>query len=338
MKGLKILLIMLVLAGGMAEAKIVPLPDLGNPGFILIDKDQFYISEGATVYIYSLKDFSLKKKFGKVGAGPEEFQVLPQAQFSNVELTVYNNNLYVFSFSKMSTFSREGKLVEEKKLKSIVWHMVPWENYFAARGQVIDKGIVVNGVYIIGKKDSPPKEIYRETDFFQPQKSVKPIARRPPHYYVYNNNLYLDEKEKGIIHVYNTDGKEIKAITHSYPKVKFTEKNKKEFVDYYMSDPIIKPQYEALEKLTEYPDYFPIICFHLAADNKIYVLTYEKSGGNQKFYVFDLKGKLIKSAMMPLRPLTPEQPYPFTIDGGKLYQLLDNEDSEQWELHIKDFK
>jgi hypothetical protein len=36
-----------------------------------------YVSEGFSVYIYSLTDFQLKKKFGKKGEGPREFIVQP---------------------------------------------------------------------------------------------------------------------------------------------------------------------------------------------------------------------------------------------------------------------
>jgi hypothetical protein len=34
----------------------------------------------------------------------------------------------------------------------------------------------------------------------------------------------------------------------------------------------------------------------------------------------------------------PRETYPMTINYGKLFQLYDNEDTEEWELHIHKIK
>ncbi|MGD2088646.1 MAG: hypothetical protein PVH61_20885 [Candidatus Aminicenantes bacterium] len=47
--------------------EVVPLPDLINPDGIQADRHQLYITERHSIYIYSLKDFKLTKKFGKSG-------------------------------------------------------------------------------------------------------------------------------------------------------------------------------------------------------------------------------------------------------------------------------
>ena len=48
-------------------------PDLMRPGRIMVDKDKLYILEFPHIYIYSLDDFRLIKKFGRQGEGPQEF-------------------------------------------------------------------------------------------------------------------------------------------------------------------------------------------------------------------------------------------------------------------------
>jgi hypothetical protein len=44
---------------------------------VQVDKNQLYITDGASVFIYSLKDYQLQKKFGKRGEAPGEFLVDP---------------------------------------------------------------------------------------------------------------------------------------------------------------------------------------------------------------------------------------------------------------------
>ena len=58
--------------------KIIPLPDLIQPHTMVVDKDQLFIRDsGSSIFIYSLSNFSLIKKFGKQGQGPGEFHDSP---------------------------------------------------------------------------------------------------------------------------------------------------------------------------------------------------------------------------------------------------------------------
>ena len=45
--------------------KIATLEELIKPDIMFIGDDRMYITEGASIYIYSLKDYKLIKKFGK---------------------------------------------------------------------------------------------------------------------------------------------------------------------------------------------------------------------------------------------------------------------------------
>ena len=94
-------------------ARVIPFPELLSPELIRVDENKIYITEKANIYIYSKKDFKLVKKFGKKGAGPEEFKIgfanlgdsmpfamdvrrgLEQAaqEASNVDLIVADNQL-----------------------------------------------------------------------------------------------------------------------------------------------------------------------------------------------------------------------------------------------------
>ena len=83
----------------------------------------------------------------------------------------------------------------------------------------------------------------------------------------------------------------------------------------------------------EFPQYFPIRYF-LVTDSKIYVLTFKTSNYKNELYILDLEGKLLGKTMVPFEEAEFLQPYPFTIGKGVFYQLNENLDTEEWELHI----
>ena len=70
---INLFILLLFFSGSVSvfAAKIVPLQELRKPETIAVDCSQIYITESASIYIYSLKDFRLIKKFGQAGEGPD---------------------------------------------------------------------------------------------------------------------------------------------------------------------------------------------------------------------------------------------------------------------------
>jgi hypothetical protein len=52
--------------------------------------------------------------------------------------------------------------------------------------------------------------------------------------------------------------------------------------------------------------------------------------------IFDIKGSLLKKVFLPIRAMNPEHLCPFSFYKDKFYQLIFNEETEKWELHITD--
>jgi hypothetical protein len=50
--------------------------------------------------------------------------------------------------------------------------------------------------------------------------------------------------------------------------------------------------------------------------------------------IFTLKGELIKRVWLPFDEYFDFTPCPYIIHNKKLYQCVDNEDEDRWELHI----
>ena len=61
MKMTSLIISLLITLNFAFAEKVIVLPDLVNPNSIIIDKNNMYITEDASVYIYSLNDFKLLK-------------------------------------------------------------------------------------------------------------------------------------------------------------------------------------------------------------------------------------------------------------------------------------
>ncbi|UCH97426.1 MAG: hypothetical protein JSV88_11390, partial [Candidatus Aminicenantes bacterium] len=114
MKRLLILLVLLMLSPVTFAEKLATLPDIFRPCFLSVDDQQFYVAEGTTVYIFSLQDFALKKKFGKPGQGPQEFAPTP-AGTSGLRIYPQADSIVINSPGKVSFFTKDGTFIKEMK-------------------------------------------------------------------------------------------------------------------------------------------------------------------------------------------------------------------------------
>lgn len=318
--------------------KAVLFPGLMRPGMMTIDKDRLYIADGATVLIYSLTDFTLKKKFGKAGEGPQEFQIAPQFTYPHVDVKILPDRILVNSLSKMSYFTRDGKFIKEMKPAIWGWYLSPLGKNFVGRRTIVENNLRYHVVSLIDGNFKGSKEIYKELAFYQANKTLNPVFRRTAIFHVYKNKVIVDNKDKGLIYIFDVNGKKIKTISHPFKRVKFTKAHEKKLVEFFLSDKYIRPQYEATKHLVKFSSYFPYIWDHQPANDKIYVLTYEEQDGKNRFYIFAMDGTFLKTSLMEMPQMDAEHPYPYVIANEKLYQLAENEEEEEWELHIKEFK
>jgi hypothetical protein len=106
------------------------------------------------------------------------------------------------------------------------------------------------------------------------------------------------------------------------------------YSQYFKTHPDWKDFYQRrLKGLLKFPEYFPVIrAFHVA-DDRIYILTYKEDKGKSEWLIMDMQGKLVKKIFLPVSFMNVLDIYPYTVEGGKLYQLIENED-EEWKLHI----
>ena len=67
--------------------------------------------------------------------------------------------------------------------------------------------------------------------------------------------------------------------------------------------------------------------------------TYNKKDKKTEFYVFTPTGEFLERVFLPIigeEESTYQLQSIYEIKNGKLYQLVENEDTEEWEVHISD--
>lgn len=311
--------------------KIVSLPDIFKPHLIVVDSDQIYIAEETAIYIYSLRDFSLKKKFGKEGEGPSEFS-------GSVEsIEIQPDYVLVNSLRKVSFFTRDGNFMDEKKTRSALSGSIfkPIGKQFVGYSIERENSTFYVVYSIFDSNLEKEKELYRMKWIIQPGRKRKIFETF--WYSTYNNKIFI-AREGFIINVFNAKGERLFSINQKYKNLKFTDSDKKKIVDQWKSDSRTKPYWQRLLERTEFPRYFPAIKTCLVADKKLYVQTYKEKDEKTEFYIFNINGKLEKKTLIPVIKKNLLEYYPYTIKNGKLYQLVYALDRYAWELHITEIK
>ena len=316
------------------------LSDLRNPEKIFVHGDRLYITEFPIVYIYSLTDFRLVKKFGRSGEGPQEFR-------RQIHLSVQPGYIMVQSIGKVSFFTTGGDFKKEFKSPYVFRVGKAFGDRLAIAKAITepDTKIFYLTVNICRHDFSRLKEIYRVKHFFQDGKPTNAVylgrgnlgRRMSPLFYPYGDRIFIeaDHGETGTIDVFNEDGRKLYSIAHDYEKLEFTKEHKKEAVDFFIR--IRSGIYRILNgrKMIFYPDYFPAIrMFHIADDN-VYVVPYKKKEGKSEMHIFNTGGKFLETVLVDLAEENIFEFYPYAISYGKIYQLIENPDTETWELVVK---
>ena len=316
--------------------RIAVLPEINNPGFdFIFDRDQFYVIEGAVVYIYSMRDFKLKKKFGKKGEGPEEFKVRID---DHVYITPWPEYILVESVGKISYFSRDGRFINERRVPSNYSLLQPLSvNKFVGFVNELNKKkrILHQVLGIFDQNLSKVKEICL-CDHNLQEKGLT-LLRGTFLFRLYKESIFVSLWGGDfILHCYDKNG-ELKFTIQDkkFRKRKVSKKDVERIHDYFKL--YHKEFYAKNKNFIKLKEYWPAIGIFFIDSDIVYVATYVRKLIQQRemwlFYLYDINGKLLKKVYLPLVDRDIWAPYPYNIYNGKLYQLIENEDTEQWELH-----
>jgi hypothetical protein len=353
-KKINFFVLLLFLAGFLFSTKVGTLTEVLKPDNITVLGDELYVVEGATIYIYSLKDLSLIRKFGKAGDGPGELQALPAVPN---KIAVSTDFILAEAPNKLVYFSKDGKFIKEKrKVNVLTIGFLPIGKNLVATKQVVGEDKTFYTCICIFDPDLKEiKELCRQEWIQQglpPGKTVLDMVMDFTNYRVYDDKIFIEESDKGfLIEIFDSKGNKLYQIEKDYEKILVTGKDREEAVTRFKEDPYIKTQstqfggWNELKKLfsMDFPETFPAIQDIGISDDKIYVQTYKKKNGKEEYVVMDLKGKFIKKTYISAFEGTPMLARlmgakAHTIANGKLYYLKDNIDEEEWDLYIEDIE
>lgn len=338
MKKCMLFLVVMLFTGLGVSAKKVVLPELLNPETITVDKDQIFITEGVSVYIYSLTDFGLKKKFGKKGEGPREFLASPQT--GGLKLNVQPDYILINSIGKVSYFSRTGEFQKVIKGKAGFAVYRPLGSQFAGLGFAQENNLIYTTVNIYTSQLEKIKEIHRQKGFYQMGRKMNPLLQPPGVFTSGTDRIIVNTRIDGIILVFNGKGEKHCTITHDYEKFPLTQEHKKTILHFYQNDPRIKDNWGYIKDKIDFPAAFPEVQSCTVNNKKVYALTHRREENKAEFFIFDLdNGKFLKKVFLPFadKNLLVEVS-PYTIYNDVFYQLVEDIKKEKWELHIYPIK
>ncbi len=307
--------------------KPVTLPEILKPVDIAVDDEQLYVAEKVTVYIYSLKDYKLIKKFGRRGRGPGEFIRI-------MSLVPQDDSLLVTSVGHIYFFSKDGTYKKMLRASAFSLYFSPIGDKFVSIGIHNEKDTTYDVIRLFDSSLKVEKELSRMKSRVQARGNggigLIPVSEGCV---VCDNKIYI-RKVNGLIHCFDAEGKQINTIDPKIQRVKVTDEDKKRYLNYYKNHKKMSFVYHMHKDRIEFPEYFPAIKSLCGTDKNLYVITYNKKNEKLECLALDPDGKLLKKTMLPIRFSDILSTYPFIIKNGKLYQLVENEDEETWELHV----
>ncbi len=340
-------LLVLLITTVIFAVKVGDLPDLLRPDYLYVDGDDFFVIEMTThsIHVYSLKTLELKYKLGSKGEGPGEFKQPPTIQ------AVTPDYILACDWTKGIWFSRKGKLIKEETFPTAVLREITpiKENYVAEEvlSNPQSAGIGIAAI-LVNSKFEKIKEIARCEKVFRIQFQHQTREQREYDmlvhhvgYKVYDDKIFKVNTQKGFyFDVFDHQGNLLYTIDKNdqVEKIKVDDAYKKKALEYLRINN--REFYESQGKFLFF-DYFPALRGFRINDKKIFVFTYKEKDDKHEVIVLDLKGKILDRIFLPVKSLLPNpriaRDDPFTVYKGVLYDLIENDETEMWELHKTDF-
>jgi hypothetical protein len=325
-------LLIVFLTAPLSSAKLTTLKEITNPQMMEVKKNQLYLIDQYSLFIYSLDTFQLLFKIGNKGQGPSEFIAAPHFQ-------ILSNGFFLYDVVKWSRYNEKGRLIKEGKLDFPVTKINQLGNNFITRQWTLNQQkrfseiIVYNQnfekIASLFKKERKYKTLIRtikDTRFVSPILTFK----------CRNDRIYLVNGYKGFyIEVFDKNGRLLYVIKKDYPPIKIQEEDKKELIEEFKKKPFLKNRWSFFKKMagnldTMFPEYYPAIRDVFVTEDRIYVNTYIRKKDKEEYIVLDLKGDFLKKVFLPRADSRL-----IAFDKGRFYFLKENEESVDWELHCK---
>ncbi|MCP5053960.1 MAG: hypothetical protein GY940_42725 [bacterium] len=316
--------------------KVVPLPEVLKPGMIAVNDSRLFVAEKPKVHVYSLEDFKLVKTFGKSGEGPREFKF---SQFGPPMIFYpYQKRLLVNSLNKISYFSQNGEFIKETKTTGFTTYIPMKDGYTGTIMTQNKKNKMVLGVSVFDSKLKKGKELYISDITVGPGATILvPLASFT--FDTTDDKVFVIIGTEGfVIDVFDLSGNKLYRIKKDYPSIPVTDAYKKRTIHWFKNESPFK-RFIGPNFPINFRDNYPPLKDIEVDNNKIYAITNKEIDGKREIVVMDLKGTELKRVSLEFPEEGPYFPSGnYAIRNDTLYTIVENEDDEQWELHIQEIK
>jgi hypothetical protein len=326
----------------LCAKKLAVLPELMKPGVMFIQENELFVLDGVTVYVYSLQDYRLMVKFGKRGHGPGE--LVPNDEIT-LNMHWVKGNIFLDSQTKFIYYSKDGKMITEKTLPFTCMQIAPLGNgYAVVKVNVLETGEITLDVILMDEQLNPIKTLISiNREELSPQRK---IIIPPPYIYLQcvEDRLFVTggAQRNFYIQSFDKQGNPLQPIQMPYDRLELSASFKKELSEWFKSSSRFGSVPPEVFQRISFLDYFPAIRDVVVTDKqgggRVYVQTYKLRDNNSEFYVFDSQGKVLKHVFLPTASgdkIKLNHEKTFTFYGNAYYYLVDNEDKEEWELHME---
>jgi hypothetical protein len=305
MKKSILLSLVLIISANLYAQKTFKLPNVQQPHQIVVDSNDLYIFDEAdySLHIFTISPFALKLKIGKKGDGSHDFKYLPfvYVQQDSLACTDFTKTVW---FLKKDTISKVKKYTDfnDFDINSEMLLIPIKEKYLRITA---DHSEQKRHVYLLDSEWKTIKELYEGPFTWR--------REAPIHYrtdtFCYKDKIFISDTFKGFhITVFDDKGNHLNTIDKS----------------------------QDVEKILNRP----LLHQYCVSEDKIYATTYKKEDDKTEMIILDLKGNILRRFYLPLRSIQPKRGVLrhdlFTVDRGKLYELIKNRETERWELVITD--
>jgi len=322
--------------------KVASFPHLTNPKYLVVDSNQIIVSNYPYIYIYSLKDFTLKKKIGGKGEGPGEFYI-PQGNRNlkdrGLVISVCPDYIAASSVGRVSFFKRNGEIYEISKLRQSNLNAKFLFTCDRLLGLMPKrKGRIWVSIFDLNFENS--KKIL-ECDYWfnldsDEMYNVFDRASDTLLIAVQDNKIFIARGDSPtlMIDTFNTTtGSKLFTIRHKTDKVSIPKSYLERLRTYFQSKYRLKSDDPYLKELS-LPKFFPAMRNFCAADQKIYVVTFKELNSQTNIMIFSTDGSFEGNTYLPVKERNPEHLAPFSISKNRFYQIVENEETENWELFV----
>lgn len=335
----------------LAQEKVIPLPELIRAHRMAVTGDRLYVlQKNSRIVVFSLSGGRMIMQFGRPGAGPGEFPMLPG------NMRIAGDRVFVGNEHQCCFFSLEGKFISQHRPPQ-TGVLQPLGDGFFFNTMIFPKGKaeVVSRLLLLGPDMKTRKildervqsrrsggGIMTQTDGQQ----IKFLSQGPVDLSLPGDlwlgsdgiSLLLAKPDGDVIRMTRFDelGQEQGRFELDLPKVPVDQTIRKRLLaEHKLGYKDFAPQYPNWEREFDklefsYPEHLPPIRSLTLRGNQLYLSTFVEIQGKTEMLVVDLQGKMLKRTTVTLgeRWLT-------DIDSGNYYRLEENHELDQWELHVQ---